>query len=148
MLDPITRLTQHVVAIGKTGDLSGHLLMPRQIEGRLRQLEKAVGTMPLGLTITDLDGQIIYINRAGARMHGYQGDELLGQAAMMFTSPELRKPLTIDQMKGWKGLLRESLRIRQDGTTFPAWLMSEVVQDAEGEPFAIVTSYEDITERK
>lgn len=120
----------------------------RRIEVRLRQLEKAVGTMPLGLTITDLEGKIIYINQAGAEMHGYQSDELLGQAALVLTSPEWRKPLAVDQIRGWKGLLRESLRIRKDGTTFPAWLTSEVVQDAEGEPFAIVTSYEDITERK
>jgi len=37
---------------------------------------------------------------------------------------------------------------RKDGSTFPVWLMSEIVEDDRGEFSAIVTSCEDITERK
>jgi len=44
--------------------------------------------------------------------------------------------------------MRESINIRKDGSTFPVWLMSEIVKGTEGEPMAIVTSCEDITERK
>jgi len=128
--------------------LSAEIKERQRIEVQLRQLEKAVEMMPLGLTITDLEGEIIYINHAGATMHGYQPDELLGQAALILTAPEWRKPLTLDQLKGWRGLLRESLRMRKNGSTFSAQLTSEIVQDATGEPFAIVTSYEDITRRK
>jgi diguanylate cyclase (GGDEF)-like protein/PAS domain S-box-containing protein len=120
----------------------------KQVEKHLRQLEQAVETMQLGVTITDLDGKIIYTNRAEAEMHGYQVEELLGQNVNKLAPPELQKPLTLKQIKAWKGLIRESVHRRKDGTTFPVWLMSEIVKSAEEEPCAIITSCEDITERK
>nr|ABD75787.1 sensory box/GGDEF family protein [uncultured bacterium] len=120
----------------------------KRAEKHLRQLKQAVETMQLGITITDLDRKIIYMNPAGAEMHGYQVEELLGQDVSMFVPPEHRKPLTLERIKEWKGLIRESVNIRKDGTTFLVWLMSEIVKNAKGEPFAIVTSCEDITERK
>ena len=46
---------------------------------RLLQLEKAVETMQVGVTITDLEGRIVYVNPAEAAMHGYEAEELLGK---------------------------------------------------------------------
>jgi PAS domain S-box-containing protein len=120
----------------------------KQAEERLLQLKQAVDTMPLAVTIANLEGKIIYTNPAEATMHGYQVGELLGQDVNIFAPPELRKLVTLDQIKHWKGLMRESINIRKDGSTFPVWLMSEIVKGTDGEPLAIVTSCEDITERK
>ncbi|GAK56557.1 PAS fold family [Candidatus Vecturithrix granuli] len=114
----------------------------------LFQLKQAVEIMQLGLTISDLDGRIVYANFADAAMHGYQQDELIGKNVGIYAPPELRKPPTLDQLKQWKGLIRESVNLRKDGTVFPVWLMSEIVKNSDGEPCAIVTSCEDITERK
>jgi PAS domain S-box-containing protein len=120
----------------------------KQAEEQLLQLKKAVDTMLLGVTIADLDGKIIYTNPAEAALHGYQTEELLGKDVNLFVPPEFRKPFTLDEIKNWKGLMRESVNIRKDGSTFPVWSMSEIVKGTEGEPTAIVTSCEDITERK
>ena len=120
----------------------------KSAEQQLLQLEKAVENMQLGVTIIDLDGTIIYTNPAEARMHGWQVDELRGKDVGILAPPELRHPLTLGEIKRWKGLIRESVNIRKDGSSFPVWLMSEIVRDVDGEPTAIVTSCEDITERK
>jgi hypothetical protein len=48
-------------------------------------------------------------------------------------------------MKKWK---RESVNIRKDGSVFPVQLMSDVIKDADGRTICIVTTCEDITERK
>jgi PAS domain S-box-containing protein len=120
----------------------------KRTEKQLLQLEKAVENMQLGVTIADLEGKIIYTNPAEARLHGYQVGELVGKDVGILAPPEFRKPLTLDQIKQWKGLIRESVNIRKDGSTFPVWLMSEIVRDTDGEPTAIVTSCEDITARK
>ncbi len=117
-------------------------------EKQMLQLKKAVENMHLGVTITDLEGKILYTNPAEARMHGYQADELIGQDVGIFAPPEHRDPMTLDQIKQWNGSIRESVNIRKDGSTFPVWLMSDIVKDVEGEPTAIVTSCEDISERK
>jgi diguanylate cyclase (GGDEF)-like protein/PAS domain S-box-containing protein len=112
------------------------------------QLAQAVETMPLGVTVTDLDGKILYANHTEAAIHGYQVEELLGHELRMLMPEESPNPLTGDQIHSWKGLIRESVRLRKDGTIFPVWLTSEVVQNSQGEPCALVTSCEDITERK
>ena len=59
---------------------------------RLRQLEKAVETMQIGVTITDTSGRIVYINPADAQMHGYEVAELLGREARVFAPRESWKP--------------------------------------------------------
>ncbi len=120
----------------------------KQAEENLYQLQKAVDMMQLGITITNLDGNIIYINPAQAEMHGYTEQELLGQKIDVFTPPAHQKPLTLESIKSWKGLIREGISVRKNSTTFPVRLLSEVLKCAEGEPCAIVTSSEDISERK
>lgn len=118
------------------------------VEEHVRQLEKAIDMMQLGIMIADLEGNIVYVNRAVAVMHGYRMEELFGQHLSILTPVELRRPLMVDEIKAWKGLIRENYNLRKDGTAFPVRLMTEIVKNAEGEPCAIITSCEDITERR
>ncbi len=120
----------------------------KKAEERLHQLQEAIETMQIGVIITDLEGTITYTNIAEAEMHGYEPEELLGQNMNILQPSRLRKPLGLSEIAGWMGLVRESTHVRKDGTTFPVWLMSEIVIDHQGEPWALVTSCEDITERK
>ena len=113
-----------------------------------RQLDKAVSTMQLGVTVTDLQGRIVYVNAAEAEMHGFTTEEMLGRDARRLSPPEDWRPLSAEQlghMRKWK---RERIRIRKDGTTFPVQLMSDVVTDTAGKPIGVVTTCEDISERK
>ncbi len=113
-----------------------------------RQLDKAVSTMQLGVTVTNLQGRVVYINAAEAEMHGYTREEMIGRDARRLSPPEDWRPLTAEQighMRKWK---RERVRIRKDGTTFPVQLMSDVVTDAGGQPIGVVTTCEDISDRK
>src|SRR6185503_6027652 len=54
----------------------------------LRQLEKAVETMALGVSITDVQGRILYLNPAEAERHGYAVEELLGRDARELSPAE------------------------------------------------------------
>lgn len=119
-----------------------------RVEQHLEQLKTAVDMMPIGVTVADLEGKIIYINKAEASMHGVPVSELLNTDVRDLAPHELRQPRTLEDIRSWQGLNRESTNLRKDGTQFPVWLQSEVVTDAAGEPTAIVTSCEDITERK
>lgn len=117
-------------------------------ETRLRRLETAVETMNLGMTITDMRGRILYTNRSDAVLHGYQQSELTGKQARMLAPHAYWRPRaagTRYQMKSWD---RETLNMRKDGSTFPVHLISEVIADPSGKPIGIVTTCEDITERK
>jgi PAS domain S-box-containing protein len=120
----------------------------KQAEEKLLQLRKAVETMRLGVTITDKNRHIIYTNPADAAMHGYSVEELLGKDVRIFAPTELSKPILLDQIEEMQGWIRESINIRKDGSTFPVQLRSDHVKDDSGKIIAIVTTCEDITERK
>ena len=124
--------------------------LTRQVraESAFRRLEKAVETMQLGVTITDLEGRIVYTNPADAAMHGYSQEELVGRDVRIFATEGSEKPMEpgeVARMRRWR---RESVNRRKDGSTFPVHLMSDVVRDVSSEPIGLVTTCEDITERK
>ena len=112
----------------------------------LTRLKKAVETVEMGLTITDMNGRILYTNPAEAVMHGYRTEELIGKHVSIFMPQESRPVLPGPPPAGsWR---RETVNARRDGTVFPVQLLSDPVIGADGEPIGIVTYCEDITERK
>ena len=120
----------------------------KRAEESLCWLEKAVHTMQLGVTITDVNGEILYTNHAEANMHGYLVDDLIGKDVRIFAPDKLWNPMAFDQVKSIHTWKRQSVNVRKDGSVFPVQLMSDVVTNAGGDPVAVVTSCEDITERK
>ena len=123
-------------------------LEKKELSKKFRILEKAIETMPLGVTITDTARKIFYTNPADASIHGYRVEELLGQDVAVFAPPNLKRQMTPEEMSTMKGWIRESVNVRKDGSAFPAQLMSESVKDDDGALLAIITTCEDITERK
>ena len=114
----------------------------------LRMLRKAVETMQMGVTITDLGGKILYSNPAEARMHGYTPEELVGCDARLFAPPAAARPLLPEQIHEVGSWSREAVNVRKDGSQFPVLLRSDLVRDAAGRPVALVTCCEDLTHRK
>ncbi len=115
-----------------------------RLETRLRLLEKAVETVNLGVTITDMQGKIIYVNSADARMHGYDVDELIGQKAHMYAAPggvEGRRDPS-------EPFVRQRMDATKDGRSFPVRLVSDRVHNSDRQPVATVTICEDIRERE
>jgi PAS domain S-box-containing protein len=121
---------------------------PRDLEDALRRLHKAVETMQLGVTITDIAGKIVYTNSAEARMHGYTVEELIGKDVSVFCMPGYRRSLSAQQLRSMKSWRRESMNVRKDGTLVPVALMSDVVLDAQDQPIGVVTTSEDLSDAK
>ena len=129
-------------------ELKQEIAERKKAEKSLHQLKQAIEATQIGITISDTLGKIIYLNPAIAEMHGYEVDELLGKQTGIFANHENKKLINLKSVKKWKGLIRERVNTRKDGSIFPVWLMSKVVKDETGDPIAIVTTCEDITERK
>ncbi|MDP3774242.1 MAG: ATP-binding protein [Gemmatimonadales bacterium] len=117
-------------------------------EEEFRRLAKALETMQVGVTITDTAGRILYANPADARQHGYAVAEVIGQDVGIFASGGSRKPLTPEQLRRLSSWRRESSNVRRDGSGFPVHLRSDVVLGRDGEPIGVVTTCEDITDRR
>lgn len=153
--------TLHDIAALAAAELEMRLLpdVPRQrntspgeetspaVHDTLRMLIKAVETMQLGVTLTDLDGRILYTNPAEAAMHGYSVGEMLGRPARVLAPAALQTPMEATRLHEVSHWSRKSVNLRADGSTFPVLLHSDVVTNSRGEPVGIVTCCEDITER-
>ncbi|MCI0414033.1 PAS domain S-box protein [bacterium] len=125
-----------------------YVLSRRHAEDALTRLEKALQTTQVGVTITDIEGKILYLNSAEARMHGYEPEELVGKNVRIFASPEIwevNPPDMIREMSSWR---RESENLRKEGKSFPVHLISDVIRNTSGDPIGIVTVCEDVTERR
>ena len=120
----------------------------RRAEERLIMLKEAVDCLPMGITLIDVDGKIVYSNPADAAMHGYAFEDLVGKEARQFAPEDLHAPYTADKLGEiglWK---RESVNIKKNGEQFPVQLTSVSVTDAWGKCLGMVTACEDITSRK
>jgi diguanylate cyclase (GGDEF)-like protein/PAS domain S-box-containing protein len=129
-------------------DLEREIFERKKAEGALLLLDKAAKTTRTGITIRDGKGRILYINPAEAEMHGYKAEDLLGEDISVFVTQDMRKPLALEELRDAKTWMRESVNYRKDGSVFPVKLVSDIVRDEAGEPVAIVTTCEDISERK
>ncbi|MDA8016029.1 MAG: PAS domain-containing sensor histidine kinase [Thermoanaerobaculia bacterium] len=117
----------------------------------LRLLAKAVETMSLGVTITDREGRIVYVNPADARQHGYRVDELLGASATVYADGVEPTDVVLaedEDEPGDEPWSRERLNIKKEGDIFPVRLVSDRLYDRRRRPLGTVTLCEDITERR
>jgi PAS domain S-box-containing protein len=140
----LTEKTREIERIDRERDLE--VAERQRAERTLKMLEKAVETMSLGLTVTDAEGRIVYVNPAEARIHGYRVEELVGQPSRIFNAEGIRTPLPRPlEVVRW---MRERLNVRSDGSTFPVRLVSDAVTDDEGGMLGVVTLCEDISEQR
>ncbi|RQW76885.1 MAG: EAL domain-containing protein, partial [Geobacter sp.] len=127
---------------------NGNLTELKRSEERLRMLKEAIDCLPVGITLSDVHGKIMYSNPADAEMHGYLSEELVGREASLFAPPRLKKPFPQGEINSIGVWRRESVNARKNGEEFPVQLSSIAVTDAAGRSLGLVTACEDITSRK
>jgi diguanylate cyclase (GGDEF)-like protein/PAS domain S-box-containing protein len=120
----------------------------RHVEDRLSMLKEAVDCLPIGITIIDVNGEIIYLNPAEAAMHGYSNKELLGTEARRLGKKQNSRHLTPEQLSRLGIWRRESVNVRKNGEEFPVQLTSIAVKDPAGRCLGVVTACEDISNWK
>jgi len=104
------------------------------------------------VALTNLQGEITYMNEAGAELAGYDSpEETLGKVIADFHTPEdfaLVNDQAIPQVFKtgvWQG---ENRIRRPDGALIPIAQTIFVIQDDQGQPQSLATIITDITDRK
>ena len=122
----------------------------QQDEERLEMLKEAIDCLPIGtgITISDTQGKIIYVNGVESEMHGYAPGELLGKDACVLAPPRRDPPFPRLDHATLGLYKRECLNVRKDGLEFPVQLTSIPIKNAQGRCLGVVTACEDITQRK
>ena len=142
-------LKERTAELSRTNqELQEEIAERKRTEERLLSLLKAVESMQIGVTITDIEGTIVYTNPYEAAMHGYSVEELIGKPSRILAHESAAQAMSKDQINTMNGYTRETTNIKKDGTIFPVNLITDVVRNEAGEPINIVTTSADITERK
>jgi PAS domain S-box-containing protein len=116
---------------------------------KLMLFSRAVEEAMDGIQIIDLNGYILYSNKAAEEIYGYAADELAGTPIYELNADvEFGKMVvlpSIEETGRWTG---EIIVHHKDGHQFPVWLSLSMVKYENGDPAAMVGIIRDMTERK
>jgi len=122
----------------------------KQAEVEIKMLATALKKINECVSITDIENTILFINEAFLKTYGYSEEELIRQNITIVgseKSPQIAAdnvlPATL--LGGWNG---ELVNRRKDGSEFPIYLSTTVIDEKEGKPNYLIGVAIDITERK
>jgi PAS domain S-box-containing protein len=125
------------------------IAVQRKAEERLKLFSQAIEEAMDGVQITDLNGYIMYSNKAVEEIYGFSSKEFLGRHVGELNADKEfagRVILPAIQKTGrWDG---EVMVLHRDGRAFPIWLSASIVRNDKGERLAMVGIIRDITLRK
>ncbi len=122
-----------------------------EAEQQLRALLQALEDSPSAVVITDLDANILYVNRQFSRASGYEKEEALGRKPSLLrsglTPTSTYKALWAALKRGerWQG---EILNRRKSGELFWELVSISPLFDSHGRATRYIAVKEDITGRK
>ncbi|MES9971548.1 MAG: EAL domain-containing protein [Candidatus Thiodiazotropha sp.] len=123
----------------------------RIAEEKLRLAERAFQNTAEGITVTDVNGDIVSTNPAFEAITGYSSEEVMGQNPRILKSGHHEDAFykemweTLLQTGHWRG---EIWNRRKNGDVFPEWLTISTVKDSHGEITHYVGVFTDITQIK
>ncbi|MDA8085445.1 MAG: PAS domain S-box protein [Nitrospiraceae bacterium] len=122
----------------------------KKAEETIRIFADVVQHTRIGIAIGTINGTLGLMNPAYAEMHGYTTSELYGRPIADMYSPQTRadvpEHISVTKEKGYNKY--ETLRLRKDGSVFPAEVEVYAVRDKAGKALYQVANVRDITERK
>jgi PAS domain S-box-containing protein len=121
----------------------------KQHEERFRRLSAIVEQSTQAIAEADLDGNLLFSNKAFGLMYGYAPEELVGQHLSMFhraeDMPAVKAANETALAAGeFKGIIPS---VRKDGTVFPNMMHNSLLRNAEGKPVGLVGTFRDVSEQ-
>ena len=122
----------------------------KRMEERLRLLSSALEQSSDGIAVTDLEGNLLFVNNAFATMHGYAAEELVGRHLSLFHATEQMPSVEAAnrQMQNTGEFSGEIWHVRRGGMVFPALMHNSLLRDEAGNAIGMIGSLIDITEHK
>jgi len=150
---PVASYSSPIIRRGKAVGLRGVLLdisRHKKIEGELKKFKTISDKANYGTAITDLDGNLLYVNDCFAKMHGLNAGEIIGRNLSIFHNESqmlrvnqlneiLRKTGSFSTEKVW--------HTRKNGTVFPTLMNASVIKDDNGNSLFLSATAIDITEQ-
>ncbi|HEY88123.1 MAG TPA: GAF domain-containing protein [Thermoflexia bacterium] len=121
-------------------------------EEDLLRLNSAVEQVGDGIALIDLEGNILFVNSAWAKMHGYDNPTtLMGKPLSIFhTAEQLEEEVVAfnEQAMAQGSHQGEVGHVTRDGQTFPTLMTTTIIKNEAGQLVGLIGTVRDITERK
>ena len=146
--DRLARLPAAVEAAIQKKQAEAHL---RKHEAQINFQAELLAAVGQSIIATDMEGKIIYWNKAAENTYGWEAEEVLGRPVIDVTpsvqSREQSIAIMNELVKGnsWSG---EFLVQRKDGTIFPALVTDSPIRNQQGDLIGIIGVSTDISEQK
>ena len=115
----------------------------------LSELARTLDSIPAGILLFDLNGNILHANQKSLQALGYELSELVGRHMEALYRTSLRpdqagriRDAAVD--KSWRG---EVMNYRKDGSSFPVYLETSLIRDGSGRSIAVVAVGRDISDQ-
>jgi PAS domain S-box-containing protein len=126
-------------------DISGR----KRAEALLRIKDAALASSINGIALTDLEGNLTYVNNSFLQLWGHERDEdVIGKPIEGFLQSRgggLHLMKALNEKGRWTG---EVIAVREDGSLLDLHISASTVNDADGKPVCMMASLVDITEKR
>jgi len=134
----------------KMFDLEKEIKSRKKIEKEVRMLAHAIQSISECVSVTDMDGNILFVNDSFIKIYGYSKDDLIGKSVDIIQSANNPQELleTINKQTlngGWKG---EFIHKKKDGAEIPVSLSTSLMRDENNQKMAIISVSSDISDRR
>lgn len=147
--DEIGRMAQAFNALSDSLQKSVNLV--REGQDKLRLSAQVFVNSAEAIVITDIENNIMQVNKAFTDITGYSEDEVVGKNPRILKSGQQDAAFyremwsTLLETGCWQG---EIMDRRKSGEIYPKWLSIAVVRNDQGEISNYIALFSDITERK
>lgn len=133
------------------------ILIHRSISQPLKKtfmLENAVKQSIDGIAVTDMNGNISFVNQAWERMHGYAANELLGRHLSLinpetpFFSADAEETPSNEYNTDQQTYIGETENTRKDGSRFPVLMTGNFLTDEQDRTSGLLVITKDISAQK
>ena len=127
-----------------------HVLAEHEVE-QLRFQASVLEAVGLPVIATDLEGKVLYWNRAAEETYGWSSGEALGRRSKDLTVPKesLEKAdEVVSELRAGRTWSGEVLLRRKDGSYVPVFVTATPLFDARGDLAGMIGVSSDISERK
>lgn len=123
----------------------------KKVEEEIRKFKTVSDQAVHGIAISDMHGNLQYINHYFARLHGYSPEELIGHSLSILHNEDQREKASeiIDVLiKEGRFSNKEVWHANKDGNVFPMLMSAVVIKDEDGTAQFLAATAIDITQRK
>jgi len=121
----------------------------KRTEDTLRVKDWIIESTINAIAISDLQGNLTYVNPAFLKLWGYSSSaEILGKSATEFWQMGEKAAEVIDALSTRGGWIGELVAQGNNGALFKVQVSASMTVDAAGKPVCMQASFVDITERK